>query len=40
MQGMCQPLMQPFQFQMNLNMKPNVSVVRFRDENPTSRVCR
>ena len=40
MQGMCQPLMQPFQFQMNLEMKPNVCVILYSDENPTSRECR
>jgi len=40
MQGVCQPLMQPFQFQMNIGMKPNVCLIGCTDENPTSRVCR
>ena len=40
MQGVCQPLMQPFQFQMNVEMKPNVCVIAYSDENPTSWVCR
>jgi hypothetical protein len=28
MQGMCQPLMQPFQYQVKLKMKPNVFVIK------------